>query len=386
MNKINVLCISLSGHNKSNRHVYELLHNTNLNVSLVVPENLVINGKIVIADYQESVLPVISLKIYFNNPRLHFYIGLKKVINELNIQYIIIDYDPLSLIVFYISYIFPKIKIMPITCENIPFTISNFYKTRGLKGILDSLIRIFFFKLISNRIFCLYTINNKGTLMYKSLGVKNVIQIPFGFNKEIFKINKNARKSIRNKYKIENFTISYFGRLIEEKGIHLLIKALAELKDYKWVLLIDHFKLYDNPYIIELNQLIHNFNLKDRIIFIDPKHDQISEYMNASDLIVVPSISSNIWIEQYGRVAAEAMACGKNVLVSNSGQLPFLVKEYGYIFLENNISSLKNILVEIFSKEEIYTTYSETIQNYAHDNLSTESQKSIIYNSINNKT
>ena len=60
---------------------------------------------------------------------------------------------------------------------------------------------------------------------------KSVIKTPLGFNESTFYINEKTRKNIRLKNSIgdSTFVISYFGRVVHEKGVHLIVEALKNL-------------------------------------------------------------------------------------------------------------------------------------------------------------
>src|SRR6185436_12923154 len=55
---------------------------------------------------------------------------------------------------------------------------------------------------------------------------------------------------------------------------------------------------------------------------------------------------SSTWVESFGMVAAEAMACGKPVLASRQGGLPELVLDgsTGYLFEPGNHDQLASLL------------------------------------------
>jgi len=53
--------------------------------------------------------------------------------------------------------------------------------------------------------------------------------------------------------------------------------------------------------------------------------------LNAIDLLCAPSQTTPRWREQFGRMVVEAFACGVPVIVSDSGELPFVVGEAGVI-------------------------------------------------------
>jgi glycosyltransferase involved in cell wall biosynthesis len=108
---------------------------------------------------------------------------------------------------------------------------------------------------------------------------------------------------------------------------------LNNLKEYKWNLVLDKFSDYKSDYIDFVNNYIIDNGLQDRIVFIDPTHNEMGQFINAVDVVVIPSLSTNYWIEQYGRIAAESLACGKIVISSKTGTLPLLIKEYGVMHL-----------------------------------------------------
>ena len=66
--------------------------------------------------------------------------------------------------------------------------------------------------------------------------------------------------------------------------------------------------------------------------------------MNAADLVVVPSLSTPNWIEQYGRVVPEALACGCRVIASNSGALPELLGSHGRLVEEADPNGLAHAI------------------------------------------
>jgi glycosyltransferase involved in cell wall biosynthesis len=78
----------------------------------------------------------------------------------------------------------------------------------------------------------------------------------------------------------------------------------------------------------------------------------MANYMNAADVVVLPSISTPKWKEQYGRVIPEAMACGKIVVGSDSGTIPELIADAGFTFPEGDASKLAELLRTILGAPE----------------------------------
>ena len=116
----------------------------------------------------------------------------------------------------------------------------------------------------------------------------------------------------------------------------------------------------------------------DRVVFIHPTHTGIADYMNAADWVIVPSVSTPSWKEQYGRVAAEAMACGRTVVASRSGALPDLLNGYGLLFEEGNVQGLKEILENLISGKSGGRFDETAIADYALRNLSIQRQKALM--------
>ena len=67
-------------------------------------------------------------------------------------------------------------------------------------------------------------------------------------------------------------------------------------------------------------------------------------FINAADMVAVPSITTPDFEEQFGRVVSESMACGKAVVVSTSGALPWVLGGAGAVVPMRDVASLANAL------------------------------------------
>jgi len=62
---------------------------------------------------------------------------------------------------------------------------------------------------------------------------------------------------------------------------------------------------------------------------------------------VLPSVSRPNWVEQFGRVLIEAMACETPVVGSTSGEIPYVIGDAGLLFPEADADALAQVLADL---------------------------------------
>lgn len=138
---------------------------------------------------------------------------------------------------------------------------------------------------------------------------------------------KEWRNQIRARYQIagDERVLLFVGRLVSEKGCHLILEAMKELSETsgRVRLLIVGSKWYadDAPsgYIEKLKQAADE--LEERVVFTSyVPVEEIPKYFAASDIFICPSQ----WKEPLARVHYEAMAAGLPVVTTARGGNPEL--------------------------------------------------------------
>jgi glycosyltransferase involved in cell wall biosynthesis len=375
---VDIVVVSTACSTAVNRNIYKEFKKLGLTVLLVVPKELTLSsGLIKKADIQEIDDPDIEfMTITDGNSRISRFIGITKFLNLHRPKLVILDAEPISITALQIG-LWAKIfksKLFCISCENMSLSVLDSYRRKGINGVFITIFKRMMLIVSKKLVHGVFTINNEGTQIFNNESFSNVRKIPLGFDPKYFHINLISRKAVRSKLGLNSFVIGFFGRITYEKGIHILVDALHLLKNYKWTLMIDEFNIYKNQFQENIHNQIIQSGLIDKVVFVNPRHDEMGSFINSVDVVVMPSISTSFWIEQYGRVAAEAMACGKLVIASNSGALPMLLNNRGILFEEGDIKNLAAILKGLIVNTQSHKYNAKEISNYAHAELSINKQ------------
>ncbi len=169
-----------------------------------------------------------------------------------------------------------------------------------------------------------------------------------------------------------HFHIGYVGRLVEEKGVDLLLRAVAGLEG-EWRLSI----LGDGPFESRLERQAQELNIGDRVTFESQvPSSEMPSYYRRLNVLVLPSRTRPHWKEQFGRVLIEAMACGIPVVGSDSGEIPQVIGDAGLVFPEDDEEALRAHLSRLMGDETLHNTLAEggrerVIREYAQTRIAT---------------
>ncbi len=152
--------------------------------------------------------------------------------------------------------------------------------------------------------------------------------------------------------------IIYVGRLIEKKGVQVLLKAVASLKnEISCTVQI----VGDGPYRTELEILCKELHIEDNITFYG-NQSNIQDWLEKADIFVHPAI----WQEGFGITIAEALSYGKICIASHRGAIPEIIED-----------GKNGFLVEADNPDALAKKIS-----YVCNIMTTEQRLNIQYNSI----
>lgn len=340
-----LLVISHACSRAVNRQPYAELQKLGWDVRIVTAPELVQDGHALPSDPQEQGAPAVRfLPLIGRSPRTYRFAGLEREIAAFRPDWVIADNDPHSVLAWDLARWKSRLgyRLGFVSCENLPFSIPSLWHRRGWRGLALGLFCAAIRPAVRPRTDLLWTINDAGSDLFRRAGFSRVEKTPLGFPQQYFHVDPARRAVTRQRLGVDGRVVAYFGRLSPEKGVHLLLDALEEIAS-PWTLLIDSF-MPSGDYQQRLWTRLQGPAWSARVRWIEAQHGEVAAYMNAADIVVVPSISTAQWVEQYGRVAPEAMACGCLVIVARSGALPELVADAGWSFPEGSAQALREQL------------------------------------------
>ena len=139
------------------------------------------------------------------------------------------------------------------------------------------------------------------------------------------------------------------GRLVNWKGHHLGIKAVAD------ILSTNHKAHYtiigEGPERLKLQALIDKYGIDNRVTLVGVKNqEEVRDYMRNSDIFLMTSTHDlHGRRETQGIVSAEAQACGLPVVAFRSGGIGSTIKHglSGLLVEENDITGFTKAVVEL---------------------------------------
>ena len=170
------------------------------------------------------------------------------------------------------------------------------------------------------------------------------------------------------------FVIGYVGRLLQMKGIATLLEALADLvnratpQTYKLLIVGEGEDKQD------LEKRAKTLGISEQIVWIDAvPPEEVAAYINCMDTLVLPSRTTRGWVEFFGRVLIEGMACEVPVIGSDSGEIPNVINDAGLVFPEADTVALAERIHQIASdaslKSELVARGLKRIHNFTWETI-----------------
>jgi len=206
------------------------------------------------------------------------------------------------------------------------------------------------------------------------LGATGILEsIPYGADVSAFAPDPEAARRLRDHFGLgpQHTVVAGIGRLIPVKGFDYLVEAHARAAathpDLRLVL------VGDGDARAELTERARALGVADTVTFAGTAtRDEVSAYLAASDLVVVPSVHYGGYVDGLPNVALEAMAAGKPLVATRVGGLPDLVRpgENGLLVDERDVDALAEAIVTLARDRELRTRMGDSGRALIRDSMS----------------
>ncbi|MGN7704249.1 glycosyltransferase [Cellulosimicrobium sp. 22601] len=178
--------------------------------------------------------------------------------------------------------------------------------------------------------------NDEAGRIVRAKGARGRVEtVPLGVDPAVF-----APDAGRDDRAPDRLRVGYAGRLAHHKGVDVLLAAVAG--DDR----LDLVVAGDGPDRAALEEAARP--LGDRVRFVGALADaELVAFYRSLDALAVPSRETPGWVEQFGRVAVEAMACGVPVVATRTGALPDVVGGAGLLVASEDPAALRAALVRV---------------------------------------
>lgn len=182
-------------------------------------------------------------------------------------------------------------------------------------------------------------------------------------------------------------TIGFCGRIVEEKGIDVLIKAFSiikkEITDARLLIAGDYQNVVGGSIYPRLKTLIEKENISDITFLGKVKEEELAKFYSSLSVFVLPSINS---LEAFGLVQLEAMSCGVPVVASNLPGVRTIVNNtgMGLIAEVGDYKDLAKKIIEVLRNRKEYIKDKEDVKAlYSNDALTKRYER--LFNEISKR-
>ena len=208
-----------------------------------------------------------------------------------------------------------------------------------------------------------------------------------GVDLEAFQASQAEVESLRSELLSENakpieseselpILVGVVTRITPEKGIHFLVRAMAELKktllnesvDIKLLIVGGPYFQKDHDYMASLKQEVADLGVEDSVIFTGFLSDT-RVVTTLLDIVLVPSIIP----EACPRTIIEAMAVGKPVIATPlGGSKELVIPETGILVPPENAEAIASAIAELATDREELIAMGKAARERAEQLFSSE--------------
>jgi glycosyltransferase involved in cell wall biosynthesis len=185
----------------------------------------------------------------------------------------------------------------------------------------------------------------------RSLGARGRLElVPYGVDATAFRPDEDDARNLREELGLvpDDVVVLGVGRFIPVKGFEYLVDAVAHARAD--VPLLKLVLVGDGDLSSALRARAERAGLGDAVRFtglLPPA--QVSRYLAAADLVAVPSVHHDGYVDGLPNVALEAMSSATPLVASRVGGLPYVVEEdtTGLLVPEGDVDALAGAITRL---------------------------------------
>ncbi len=237
------------------------------------------------------------------------------------------------------------------------------------KNILDFQINKSNFRIRLLKYFRNLYLNYANIIIVPSVFLKTIVE-KWGITKEKIEVIQNPYSSVISEaFNLPpqirgKFIITTGGRLVSWKGVDMVIKTIADIKNSYL------FIVGDGPESEKLKGQVEDLNITDRVYFTGSlSRSRLLYLLSRSNCFVL-----NSKYEGLSHIILEAMAAGCPVIASNCGGNPEIIKhkENGFLIEPDDIDALKRYLIELKADPRLGAVLKKNGENTISENFHPE--------------
>lgn len=354
-----------------NQQVYSEIEKLGHKVDLIVPSNFIAPGltnePIKVKRWPSFKGRIIEIPTFFKDSiPLHFYKkSLRKVLDDIQPDAIYVAEEPYSISCFQaLRGALPMNKAV------------GFYSAQNIKKDYPFIFKKMERYVYQNASLAVSISTDVSTVLREKGYQNNICEIPLGVDEKHFYISIDQKQEAKVKLNIPDdaFVVGFAGRLVEEKGVDLLLEAINQVKT-----IIPNIHLIvvgRGPLLTRMKELVSEFKMNENVHFVeDAIHGEMPMWFNCMDVHVLPSRTVSNWREQFGRVLIEAAACGVPSIGSTCGEIPTVLKSIGMdsVFEEENVEELAEQLEKMYQNEiNPNNIRKKTVEQYGNKGIASQ--------------
>jgi len=269
----------------------------------------------------------------------------------------------------------PRTRVVVSVFENIPFRYEDSKASADIKARVRSSADLF----VANSPGAEYALRTEG------VDPDRIVVVPPGVDTGRFSPGPPSR-DVRRRWGAEpdDVVVLYAGRLLREKGLVELLVALMPLlaapAGPPGPVLVLHGSGPENS---RLRRVATELRITQRVRFSPwSPMEEMPDIYRSADLVVLPSLPTPYWSEQFGYNLAEALGCGRPVLSTRSGEIPFTLGDAGVLVAPYEGAELLRAVAELTADQNRRDEHSRMARKRALTTFSLESAGSALVDSF----